>query len=209
MFLTLPGDGLVCRGGGTKGCYRVEAHICGDRTILAPGQEAVFGICFLARIANAYPEIPDAGTELQKRYQRVSALMQQCSLESGNEMLDRFFAFSKLRAGESIFQTDGGLLHSPVGRSYYAATWCNDQVEYAGPFFALTGDPIAFEASLNAYEQYIPFLDDDYHQIPSSVIAEGRDIWEGAGDRGDATMYLYGASLFCLYSGKEEVPDRL
>ena len=39
------------------------------------------------------------------------------------------------------------------------------------------------------------------HFIPSSVIAEGFDVWEGRGDRGDAAMFAYGASRFALLSG--------
>ena len=45
--------------------------------------------------------------------------------------------------------------------------------------------------------------------IPSSIIAEGLNIWEGAGDRGDAAMYLYGASLFCLYLGDRAIAEEL
>ena len=89
--------------------------------------------------------------------------------------------------------------------SYYAATWCNDEIEYAGPWLAFTGDPLGMEASLNAYRQYIPFMGPDYRHIPSSIIAEGVDFWEGAGDRGDAAMYLYGASQFALFGGDPSV----
>ena len=117
--------------------------------------------------------------------------------------------FAKLRAGESIFETITGKYHSPGGRSYYAATWCNDQIEYAGPHFSMTGDAVAIEASLNAYRAYIPFMSDNYTKLPSSIIAEGLDIWEGAGDRGDAAMYLYGASFFCLCLGDRTVAKEL
>ncbi len=202
-------EALLCRGRGTKGCYRVEAHVSGNDSSLEPGACATWDICYIAKIANEHHITLYGEKELEKRYAKIEKIENQCTLESENPLLDCFFAFAKLRAQESIFKTDGGLLHSPGGRSYYAATWCNDQVEYAGPYFALTGDQIAMEASLNAYKQYIPFMDDNYHRIPSSVIAEGRDIWEGAGDRGDAAMYLYGASLFCLYSGSREVTAEL
>jgi hypothetical protein len=56
---------------------------------------------------------------------------------------------AKLRAGESIFETLGGKFHSPGGYSYYAAIWCNDQIEYSGPHFAMTGDKTAIDAALN------------------------------------------------------------
>ena len=41
----------------------------------------------------------------------------------------------------------------------------------------------------------------DYKPIPSSIIAEGEDIWDGCGDRGDAAMIAYGASRYALARG--------
>ena len=79
--------------------------------------------------------------------------------------------FAKLRAGESFFDTFTGKYHSPGGGSYYAAAWCNDQIEYAGPHFALTGDKTAIEASLNAYRSYIPFMSDAYTRLPDVLIS--------------------------------------
>ncbi|MEG0664552.1 MAG: hypothetical protein RR483_05590, partial [Clostridia bacterium] len=76
-------------------------------------------------------------------------------------------------------------------------------LEYAAPFFPLTGYKRAIEASLNAFKLFIPFMNDDFHSIPSSIISEGLDIWEGAGDRGDSAMYLYGVTrLLLLYGDK-------
>lgn len=207
--LTKPEITLIHRGRGTKGVYRVEASHDFNGKILAPGESVTFYLCYSGRIANEPVPSPDGEQELQKRYNRISDFINTAQMESGNNLLDRMFDFARLRAGESIFATDGGLLHSPGGRAYYAATWCNDEVEYAGPWLVTTGDKAVIEASLNAYLQYIPFMDDDYTKIPSSVIAEGRDIWEGAMDRGDAAMYLYGASLFVLYSGSREILEKL
>ena len=42
------------------------------------------------------------------------------------------------------------------------------------------------------------FMNDEWKPIPSSIIAEGDDIWNGAGDRGDAAMIAYGASRYAL-----------
>ncbi len=100
-------------------------------------------------------------------------------------------------------------MHSPGGGQYYAGTWCNDQIEYAGPWFAFTGDEAALEASMNAYCHYMPFMADNYAPIPSSVIAEGFDYWNGAGDRGDAAMWAYGAARFVLASGRRDWAERL
>ena len=52
-------------------------------------------------------------------------------------------------------------------------------------------------------------MSETYHRLPSSIIAEGLDIWEGAGDRGDAAMYLYGASFFTLALGDEKIAREL
>ena len=62
---------------------------------------------------------------------------------------------------------------------------------------------------MNAYRFYMPFMGPDYHPIPSSIIAEGLDIWEGAGDRGDAAMYAYGAARFALASGSRCIAEQL
>ncbi|MDF2543674.1 MAG: hypothetical protein K0S47_3392 [Herbinix sp.] len=197
-------------GRGTKGVYIVEVIHDGDQMLhLLPGETYSFSIYYSARIANEPMRTWDGNEELLKRLERVNQFDDLLHLDTGNPGLDMMFRFAKIRAGESIFDTHSGLLHSPGGNSYYAATWCNDQVEYAGPWFAMTGDQIAIEASKNAYKQYIPFMSEEYTRIPSSVIAEGFDIWEGAGDRGDAAMYLYGASLFVLSLGEEETAREL
>lgn len=41
-------------------------------------------------------------------------------------------------------------------------------------------------------------MNSDYKPIPSSIIAEGKDTWNGAGDRGDAAMIAYGAARYAL-----------
>ena len=68
---------------------------------------------------------------------------------------------------------------------------------------------MAREASMNAYCHYMPFMAPDYAPIPSSVIAEGFDYWNGAGDRGDAAMWAYGAARFVLASGRRDWAERL
>jgi hypothetical protein len=44
-------------------------------------------------------------------------------------------------------------------------------------------------------------MNPDYKPIPSSIIAEGLDIWNGAGDRGDGAMIAYGAARYALARG--------
>ena len=207
--LNKPGLTLVHRGRGTKGVYRIEAFHDFTGKILNSGESVTFYIGYSARIANQPLPQLDGETELQKRIGRIRDFTNAVKMESGNRLLDRMFDFARLRSGESLFETDGGLMHNPGGRVYYAATWCNDEIEYAGPWLVTTGDKAAIEATLTACRHYIPFMDDDYDKIPSSVIAEGRDIWEGASDRGDAAMYLYGVSLFVLYSGDRGLLEQL
>lgn len=195
---------------GTKGVYPIEIqHTAPREKHIAAGDKLTFYFYYTARIANEPVFTPVGSAELEARYARVAELCDTAVLESGCAELDTMFRLCKLRAGESIFDTAGGVLHSPGGSSYFAATWCNDQVEYAGPWFSQVGYPLGVEASVNAYKQYIPFMSDSYTKIPCSVIAEGRDIWEGAGDRGDAAMYLYGCSLFLLTLADEKVTDEL
>ena len=176
---------------------------------LNPGETLSYSVAVTGRVANEKPESGDAELEYRRRLQNIDRLTAPMRLETGNRAFDLMFHFAKIRAGESVFDTKYGLIHSPGGFSYYAATWCNDQVEYAGPYFAYTGDENLIEASLNAYRMYMPFLSDRYEPIPSSVIAEGIDFWNGAGDRGDAAMYLYGASRFALTVGDPAVAEEL
>jgi hypothetical protein len=92
-------------------------------------------------------------------------------------------------------------MHSPGGESYYAAIWANDQAEYIGPFFPYLDYDYGNKASLNAYLHFARFMNKEYKPIPSSIVAEGLDIWDGAGDRGDAAMIAYGAARYALVRG--------
>ncbi len=179
-----------------------------DNTLEA-GAEYTYYITICGRVANEAPVNVCPADEYRARIRNIERLVTPMKLDTGNATLDTMFRFAKLRAGESVFDTMYGLMHSPGGFSYYAATWCNDQVEYAGPYFAYTGDDDLLEASMNAYRMYMPFMSNRYEPIPSSVIAEGVDYWNGAGDRGDAAMYLYGASRFALTTGRTDYAEEL
>ena len=178
-------------------------------TVLSSGEEYTYYIIICGRVANEQPVNLCPADEYRARIRNIERLVTPMKLDTGNATLDTMFRFAKLRAGESVFDTMYGLMHSPGGFSYYAATWCNDQVEYAGPYFAYTGDDDLLEASMNAYRMYMPFMSNRYEPIPSSVIAEGVDFWNGAGDRGDAAMYLYGASRFALTTGRTDYAEEL
>jgi hypothetical protein len=128
----------------------------------------------------------------------VGELEQTLFLHTPNDTLDRMFAFAKVRAAESIYDTKGGLMHGPGGGSYYAAIWANDEAEYVGPFFPFLGNTEGNESAKNCYRLFSNYLNPEYKPLPSSIVAEGTDIWDGAGDRGDQAMIAYGASRFAL-----------
>ena len=100
-------------------------------------------------------------------------------------------------------------MHAPGGESYYAALWANDQAEYVNPFFAQLGYEKGVESALNSFRHFARFMNDEWKPIPSSIIAEGIDIWNGAGDRGDAAMIAYGASRYALTLGDKGVAQEL
>ncbi len=195
---------------GCDGRYEISARMrpAGDMS-LKPGESAEWSLTFCARRVDCKDATKDVVAELAARRVRIDEIADSCILVTGDPVLDTMFRLAKIHAAENIFATRGGLMHSPGGGHYYAGTWCNDQIEYAGPWFAFTGDETALEASMNAYCHYMPFMADDYAPIPSSVIAEGFDYWNGAGDRGDAAMWAYGAARFALASGRRNWAERL
>ncbi len=196
---------LLQTGRGANGVFLVESRISPEtEERLLPGSRLIRSVQFSIRPANRKASFRSPEAELLRRRARVAELTAPLQLKTGIPELDLEFHFSKLRAGESIFRTRSGLLHSPGGGTYYAAVWCNDQLEYAAPWFGWTGDPVAGEATRNAFHLYTSFMGPDGHFIPSSIIAEGFDIWEGRGDRGDAAMFAYGATRFALLSGERK-----
>lgn len=192
-------------GRGTKGRYIFSAKLDGASKEIAPGEVLFADLIFTGRkIHDAEPEIYALKELSERKIFADRVFNESLVLETSNPQLDCGFAFAKLRACESIFDNECGLLHSPGGGSYYAAVWTNDQVEYQGPLAPFAGINDVNQAALNAYALYIPFMGSDYHKIPTSIISEGHDIWEGAGDRGDAAMYLYGLSRFLLAYGSKK-----
>ena len=69
--------------------------------------------------------------------------------------------------------------------------------------------PKGSESALNSYMHFARFMNDEYKPIPSSIIAEGIDIWNGAGDRGDAAMIAYGAARYALVRSRREEAMKL
>ena len=174
---------------------------------LAPGKELSFAVLFSGGLEKEPAEKIDPVKEEKARRSYVAALQKDLRLETPEPELDRAFAMAKIRVAESINATRGGLMLAPGGLNYYAATWCNDNVEYAGPFFPFLGDANGNQASLDSYRGYAGYMKPDYKAIPSSIVAEGTDTWHGAGDRGDAAMYAYGCARFCLANGDKKIAE--
>jgi hypothetical protein len=149
--------------------------------------------------------------ELAERAGLAANLFSDMQFECPDPVLRTLFNVSKLRACDSICATRHGPLHAPGGGCYYAAIWANDTIEYVGPFFPLLGYDYANEATLNALEHYARYLNPEYNPLPSSIIAEGTDIWarrlkpDGLpapeGDCGDAAMLAFGTPRFLLALG--------
>ena len=170
---------------------------------VTPGEERTVLFAYAARYGNEpFSFEPDPRGARKKR---VSELLSEAVLHTGDDLIDTMFAFAKIRAGESLFRTERGLIHCPGGMTYYAAVWCNDECEYAAPWFAFTGDEKEKEAAETSYRWYEPYINTAGIPMPSSIIASGHDYWNGAGDRGDASMILYGLSRFLLTRG--DLPD--
>jgi len=195
---------------GVDGSYTLSVQSSHFGTfILKPGETISFYLCISGTKSGADTGNPDIEKELSQRNALLSEFNENLILETPDTLLNRTFAFAKIRAAESIYQTKGGPLHGPGGLSYYAAIWANDQAEYINPFFPFLGYSYGIESAVNAYRHFARFMNPAFNPIPSSIIAEGTDTWHGAGDRGDAAMIAYGASRFALSLGNRDTAERL
>lgn len=186
---------------GVYGAYEIEAvsDKSGEFT-LQPDQSLTLYVQFRATKKGQNKEI-DLSEELEARRSYVASLSRNLRLETPEPVINQMFDFAKLRAAESIFRTSGGLMHGPGGSRYYAAIWANDQAEYVNPFFPFLGDTNGNESAINSFNTFAQWMNPTFEAIPSSIIAEGTDYWNGAGDRGDCAMIAYGASRFALAYG--------
>ena len=184
---------------GVYGAYVIEHKVynSGDHT-LQPGNELHCWITITAKKkAEGSVYVSDAW-EWEKRTAMVDELQEKLVLETPDPVINRMFSFAKIRAAESIYETKAGLMHGPGGGEYYAAIWANDQAEYVNPFFAYLGNSAGIESARNSFRLFAKYMNPEFKPIPSSIVAEGVDFWNGAGDRGDQAMIGYGAALFAL-----------
>lgn len=195
---------------GVNGSYRIIQALNGATyTSLQPRQSVSFYAYTAGYKQGESEETPDIERELSKRQAFIQELWGKLVLNTPDPVINTMFAFAKIRGAESIYDTACGLLHGPGGESYYAAIWANDQAEYINPFFPFLGYDKGNQSALNAYLQFARFMNDAYKPLPSSIIAEGTDVWGGAGDRGDAAMIAYGASRYALERGNKEEAEQL
>jgi hypothetical protein len=113
--------------------------------------------------------------------------------------------------GESLYETPKGLVLSPGGGDFYAAIWTNDCVEYVGPWFGVAGDPEGADAMFTALRLFAAAMPGDGSRMPGSIanlVSGGMNEHPG-GDRGDAAMYLSGATRFLLLRGDTEAAREL
>lgn len=195
---------------GVDGSYRLISTLKGEKAKqLQPGESLSFSAFFAGYKNGENEPVLDIDKELDARKELVSEFWSKLVLETPNPVINTMFTFAKIRGAESIYQTKGGLMHGPGGESFYAAIWANDQAEYINPFFPFLGYAIGNESALCSYEHFARFMNPEYKPIPSSIIAEGIDIWNGAGDRGDGAMIAYGASRYALALGDKQIAEKL
>ena len=172
------------------GCFR-----------LAPGAFLRYARCVAGRAENDPCYYPDIEAERAARLTLWREASDMLVLETPSPEIDALFRFAKFRTLESLYATRAGLVHSPGGVHYLAAIWANDQAEYACPLLAYLGHPSAKEATKTCLRWFAQRMNDGYRPIPSSIIAENRSFWNGAGDRGDQAMMAHGAARTALSLG--------
>lgn len=190
---------------GVTGSYKI--HLVSNPTEpmdLAPGESMEFSASISGYKTGEQPQQFDYKEELEMRKAAVKGWMENLVLETPDLVINEMFAFSKIRACESIFETKGGPMHAPGGESFYAAIWANDQAEYINPYFPFVGYEYGNASAMNSFRHFARYMNDEWKPIPSSIISEGIDFWNGAGDRGDAAMIAYGAARYALASGNKE-----
>lgn len=195
---------------GVDGSYKLVSEIIGAKICqLQPREEVVFYAAISGYKTGETELKPDIEKELQARKNLIAGFWDNLILETPDPVVNTMFAFAKIRGAESIYDTQGGLMHGPGGESYYAAIWANDQAEYINPFFPYLGYEAGNGSALNSFKHFARFMNPEYKKIPSSIIAEGIDVWGGAGDRGDAAMVAYGASRYALARGDKAEAEEL
>lgn len=194
---------------GVEGSYTIHLQTWkSGYVVLSPGKSYSFPASVSAYKSSEKVQVIDGIVEMNKRKELVAGWMNNLVLETPEPVLNEMFAFSKIRACESIYETKSGPMHGPGGEAYYAAIWANDQAEYVNPYFPFVGYSYGNASALNSFRLFSKYINDEGKPMPSSIIAEGLDHFGVAGDRGDGAMVAYGAARYALARGsKAEAED--
>ena len=92
---------------GVEGSYELVAEICGDTALmLAPRAEVAFGAFFSGRRSGDEALALNADAECAKRRALVAEWQRNLVLDTPDPVIDAMFAFAKIRAAESIYDTE-------------------------------------------------------------------------------------------------------
>ncbi|TGV04618.1 six-hairpin glycosidase-like protein [Flavivirga rizhaonensis] len=194
---------------GAKGKYsRKVISEAPDNFTLKAGEEKSFAIKIMAKMENE--EFPSEKIEavLEKRNDFLAEMKKTLQLETPNEALNTLFEFSKIRASESIFESELGLIHSPGGGRYYVGIWANDQAEYINPFFPYLEYDIGNQSAMNTFRAFAKETNPEFNKIRYSFEIEGL-VKPFLKDRGDAAMIAYGAAHYAMALGDIEIANEL
>lgn len=173
---------------------------------LEPGAQFSFPIKIMAQLNKE--ELPIANDAATERAYFLEQMRSALQLETPDSVLNTLFEFSKVRASESIFESEMGLIHSPGGGRYYTGFWANDQAEYVSPLFPYLNYDIGNESALNCYRAFAKETNPDYNKIRYAFEIEGL-VPPFLLDRGDAAMIAFGASHFLLANGDKKTAEEL
>ena len=198
---------------GTRGSYRLVARTEFQedfKATLEPGESATF---YCSVQAYAACDEQETALDIEKELSDRKAFVEEVAMQNlhfycPDNTITTLFEMSKIRASESIFQTQNGLMHAPGGESYYAAMWCNDQAEYVNPFFPFLGYDKGNESAMTTWRCYLKLINPEFKFVPWSIICGGDDVY-GPFDRGDAAMLAYGASRYCLERGDKAIAQEV
>ena len=221
--MLFPHFGLIDSTFGVDGDLMISVNKNGDEPIrvdVLPGDSFSFPLAFQADIVSLMKYIPsgrikseDAANVAPVRRDfanRIQTDPAHIAFTCPDPELNQLFRFAKLRAAESLFETDiMGLVHSPGGGNFYCGIWANDQCEYASPFFAFLNDAAANESAVNAYRHYAKHMSADYAPVPTSFEMGGNIPFHAGGDRGDAAMIASGMSRYLLVRGDHALATEL
>ncbi len=177
-----------------------------EKILLASGASFSFSIKIMAQLNDE--QLPVKNNARAERSHFLKEMSEALILDTPDPVLNTLFEFSKIRASESIFESEMGLIHSPGGGRYYAGFWANDQAEYVSPLFPYLAYETGIESAMNCYNAFAGETNPRYKKIRYAFEIEGL-VSPFLLDRGDAAMIAYGASHFALANGDRETAEAL